>query len=180
MCIVLNYLYKICKNWEYSLEHVLNYYKTRVSYLTLVNSQQISGENASAVFGTNATLKWNITKSNGFSSVTGLQVFRGKRAHEMSLLIEHTEVKDYAKEIFHSRLSLEIIGYEKDAYIVTITDVRYSDSGFFNLAAIFQKPQNLSPQNATIRLSVKGKPSVFSFLSLFIQRFSQNSQSSLS
>lgn len=151
----------------------------RVSCLTLVNSQQISGENASAVFGTNATLKWNILKSNGFSSVIGLKVFRGKRAHEMSLLIEHKEVKDYAKEIFNSRLSLEIIGKEKDAYIVTITDVRYSDSGFFNLAAVFEKP-HYSPQNATIRLSVKGKPSVFSFLSLFIQRFSQNSRSSLS
>ena len=142
------------------MKHVVNYYKTRVSCLTLVNSQEVSGENVSAVFGANATLKWNITKSNGFDNVPGLQVFRGKRRHKSRLLLEHTTVQSSAKKIFNSRLSGKPIG-EKDAYVVTITEVRYNDSGFFNFEAGFVKSGVFKQRNATIKLSVNGKSSVF-------------------
>ena len=137
-----------------------NYYNAKFSCLTLGNSQEVSGKDASAVLGANATLKWNLTKSNGFDRVAEIEVFRGKRRHKSSLLLEYTLVKSYAKKIFNSRLSGLPIG-EKDGYVMTITDVRYNDSGFFYFAAGFTNSVLLKQVNATIKLSVNGKPGVF-------------------
>ena len=143
------------------MSRFIYYYEARASCLTLVNSQKVSGENVSAVFGTNATLKWNITKSNGFNDVPGLKVFRGKRRNKNSLLLEHTTVKPYGEKIFNSRLSGKPTG-DTDAYVVTITDVRYNDNGFYNFEALFEESlDNTTRRNATIKLSVNGKPSVF-------------------
>ena len=133
-----------------------------------VHSQEISilETSVKGIRGKAISLKWTLKKGEEFSKINVIEIFRGEAAKidDSNLIIkERSPPERYANKIFGNRLSsADITGDRaKDdeiIYNITLTDLQYSDTGFFFLRAKFENRRFYQQLvNSTVSLKVEGR-----------------------
>ena len=115
------------------------------------------------------SLEWTLKKGKEFGKINIIEIFRGEAAKndDSNLIIRERSPENYAKKLFGNRLlPADIIGNRaadnKIIYKITLTDLQYSDTGFFFLRAKFEDKflyQQLV--NSTVSLKVEGRLCMF-------------------
>ena len=136
-----------------------------------VHSQEISilETKVKGIREKSVSLEWTLKKGKEFGKINIIEIFRGEAAKndDSNLIIRERSPENYAKKLFGNRLlPADIIGNRaadnKIIYKITLTDLQYSDTGFFFLRAKFEDKflyQQLV--NSTVSLKVEGRLCMF-------------------
>ena len=136
-----------------------------------VHSQEISilETSVKGIREKDVSLEWTLKKGKEFRKINIIEIFRGEAAEsdDSNLIIRERSPEKYAQKIFGNRLlPADIIGDraidDKIIYKITLTDLQYSDTGFFFLRAKFEnKSFNQKLVNSAVSLKVEGRLCMF-------------------
>lgn len=118
--------------------------------------------------GETVTLQWNITKEINSDQLTraDLILLNPERVLYNLFLGRDQPVSNMAKEIFGERISASIskVSEDKNVYQLTLQNLKYNESGLFQLQAGITRGQNQRTKTATIKLLVTGMVNIIFFL----------------